>query len=45
MDKYYKKINMAELILAVYGNNLTATKTSNISHLYSNNYQYSFSRN
>ncbi len=45
MDKYYKKISMAELILAAYGDNLTATKTNNTSRLYGNNYRYNFSRN
>ncbi len=44
MDEYYKKISMIELILVAYGNNLVATKTNNISYLYSNNYRYSFSR-
>ncbi len=45
MDEYYKKINMVELILAIYSDNLAATKTNNTSHLYGSNYRYSFSRN
>ncbi len=45
MDKYYKKINMVELILAAYSDNLTAIKTNNTSCLYGNNYWYNFSRN
>ncbi len=44
IDEYYKKISMAELIFAAYGDNLTAIKTNNISHLYDNNYRYGFSR-
>ncbi len=44
IDEYYKKISMAELIFAIYSDNLATTKTSSISHLYGNNYWYGFFR-